>query len=120
MEIKGEAKLLRIFCGTADKVNNIPLYEFLVYEAKREGLAGATVLKGLIGYGATSRVHSAKFFELSEDLPVVVEIVDEAVKIDTFILSVTKHLENLKFGALITTEKINVIHYAPAKKAKNE
>lgn len=112
MTIEGEAKLLRIFCGTTDKINGLPLYEFLVYEAKREGLAGATVLKGVMGYGATSMVHTAKFLEISQDLPVIIEIVDESAKIEAFILSLQEHINKLKFGALITTERIHVVHYS--------
>ena len=85
MTLSGEAKLLRIFTGSQDKAGQTPLYEFIVYSAKRAGLAGATVLQGVMGFGANSRVHSAKLLTLSSDLPMVIEIVDEAEKIDQFV-----------------------------------
>jgi uncharacterized protein len=116
MKLLGESKLLRIFVGSCDKVNNTPLYEFIVFSAKRFGLAGATVLKGVMGYGATSVIHTAKILDLSEDLPIVIEIIDEESKISSFITSIEKYLESSKYGGLITTEKVNVIIYKPSKK----
>ena len=115
MKIEGEAKLLRIFVGSSDKIDNTPLYEYIVYEAKKLGLAGVTVLRGIMGYGANSIVHSTKILAISDDLPMVIEIVDQADKIDNFIANIEKHFENLKFGVLITTEKMNVIRYSPSK-----
>ena len=116
MKIEGEAKLLRIFVGSSDKMNNTPLYEFIVYEAKRFGLAGATVLRGVMGYGASSMVHSAKILAISDDMPIIIEIVDEADKVETFLTSIEKHFENSRYGLLVTLEKINVIHYSPGSK----
>jgi PII-like signaling protein len=79
-----EGHLLRIFIGESDKHGNMPLYEWIVREARGQGLAGATVLRGLEGFGAHSRVHTAKILQLSEDLPIIVEIVDTIDKIEAF------------------------------------
>jgi PII-like signaling protein len=115
MKIEGEAKQLRIFVGSSDKMENMPLYEYIVYEAKKMDLAGATVLRGVMGYGASSVVHSTKILAISDDLPMIIEIVDQSDKIDHFITTIEKHFDNLKFGVLITTEKINVIRYSPSR-----
>jgi hypothetical protein len=116
MKIEGEAKLLRIFVGSADKVNSTPLYEFIVFAAKRYGLAGATVLRGVMGYGANSMVHSAKILSISEDLPIIIEIIDVEDKIDAFVTSIEPYFDNLKYGVLITSEKVHVLRYAPSVK----
>jgi len=84
MSIPTEGKLLRIFVGEADHWHGKPLYEAIVLEARRRGLAGATVIKGFMGFGAHSRIHTAKLLELSQDLPIVVEIVDAPEKIEAF------------------------------------
>lgn len=115
MTLSGEAKLLRIFTGSQDKAGQTPLYEYIVYSAKRAGLAGATVLQGVMGFGANSRIHSAKLLTLSSDLPMVIEIVDETEKIDRFVKAIQHHLQNSTFGGMITTEKVNVIIYQPQK-----
>jgi hypothetical protein len=115
MKNEGEAKLVRIFVGSSDKINNVPLYEEIVFAAKRSGLAGATVLKGVMGFGANSIIHSAKILAISEDLPVVIEIVDDAEKIDQFLPEVENFFNNSKYGVLITTEKVMVIRYAAKK-----
>ncbi|MBE0661194.1 MAG: DUF190 domain-containing protein [Bacteroidales bacterium] len=111
MELNGEAKLLRIFVGSGDKIGNTPLYEAIVLAAKKYGVAGATVLRGVMGYGANSFVHTAKILALSEDLPMVIEMVDEASKIDGFIKQVEKFFDHPKYGGLITTEKVQVLVY---------
>ncbi len=115
MEKDPNAKLLRIFIGESDKAGNRPLYEALVYEAKKQGLAGATVLKGVMGYGANSRVHTAKLFDISVDLPMVVEIVDSEEKIRAFTLIVEQLFESTRSGGLITIEKAEVIRYKAGK-----
>jgi len=79
-------------------------------------LAGATVIRGMMGYGANSMVHSAKILSISEDLPIIIEIVDNADKIDDFIKTIEKYFDNLKFGVLVTIENINIIHYSPSRK----
>lgn len=115
MEKDMNAKLLRIFIGESDKAGNRPLYEAIVYEAKKQGLAGATVLKGVMGYGANSRVHTAKLFDISVDLPMVVEIVDSEEKIRAFTLIVEQLFESTRSGGLITIEKAEVIRYKAGK-----
>ena len=115
MRSEGEAKLVLIFVGSSDKINNVPLYEEIVFAAKRSGLAGATVLKGVMGFGANSIIHSAKILAISEDLPVIIEIVDDAEKIDQFLPEVEKYFSNSKYGVLITTETVMVIRYSAKK-----
>lgn len=116
MKIEGEAKLLRIFIGEADKISHVPVYEKIVNEARKNNLAGATVYKGVMGFGGNSRIHSAKFLRLSEDLPLVIEIVDEQKKIDEFIPLVENIFEDANCGGLITTEKAEIIKYTAIKK----
>ena len=116
MKIEGEAKLLRIFLGEADKISHSPVYEKIVTEARKINLAGATVYKGVMGYGGNSRIHSAKILRLSEDLPLVVEIVDEEKKIEEFIPIVEKIFEEANCGGLITIEKAEIIKYTSTKK----
>ncbi|MBX9693413.1 MAG: DUF190 domain-containing protein [Cyanobacteria bacterium] len=82
---EGNGYLLRIFIGEADKHHGIPLYEWIVREAKNKGIAGATVFRGIAGYGSHSRIHSAKYLDLSADLPMVIEIVDEVEKLEAFL-----------------------------------
>jgi PII-like signaling protein len=109
MEITGEAKLLRIFISSTDKFKHAPLYEVVVFAAKRYGLAGATVLKGFMGYGASSVVHSQKLWEITEKLPLVIEIVDEVSKIDGFVETIIPYFEKIPKGGLITLEKTVVV-----------
>jgi PII-like signaling protein len=111
MQIKGEAKLLRIFIGENDKSGHIPVYEKIVIAARENGLAGATVFKGIMGYGGKSRIHTAKILRLSEDLPLIIEIVDEADKIEKFVPLVNEIFERSKSGGLITVEKAEIIKY---------
>lgn len=116
MKLQGEGKLIRIFLGESDKVNHQPLYEALVRAAREKGLAGATVLRGVEGYGADSRViHTAKILRLSEDLPIVVEIVDTEEKIKSFLPDVDRLIEEAHCGAMITLEKAEVIRYSTGK-----
>ena len=115
-ETPGEtSKLLRIFIGEQDKLDHRPLYEELVHEAKKQGLAGATVLRGILSYGASSRIHTEKLLELSTDLPVVVEMVDRADKIDEFMARADELIKAAGCGALVTTENVEVRRYEPRK-----
>jgi uncharacterized protein len=116
MKIEGEAKLLRIFLGETDKIFHLPVYEKIVTEARKQNLAGATVYKGVMGFGGNSRIHSAKILRLSEDLPLVIEIVDEQKKIEEFIPAVEKIFEEANCGGLITVEKAEIIVYKSTKK----
>jgi len=118
MEIKGEAKLLRIFVSNTDKFKHSPLYEMVVFAAKRYGLAGATVIKGVMGYGSSSVVRSMKFWEITEKLPVIIEIVDESEKIDRFTEKILPWFEKLRYGCMITVEKANIVLYKQGNKKK--
>lgn len=115
MEIKGEAKLVRIFIGEADKHHHTPVYDKIVHEARRAGLAGATVFKGVMGFGVNSRIHAAKILRLSEDLPIVIEIVDEEKKITEFLGTLHDIFEESNCGGLITMEKAEIIKYVASK-----
>ena len=115
MELQGQSKLLRIFVGEIDKIGHQLLYEAILLAAKEKGLAGGTVLKGIMSFGASSRVHVARLIELSEDLPVVIEIVDQSEKIDAFLPIVNGLFEKCGRGGLITIEKVDVLYYKPKK-----
>ncbi len=115
MQNLSEAKLLRIFIGESDKLGNIPLYEALVFEAKKEGLLGATVIKGIMGFGANSKINTTKLFTISQDLPLIVEIVDKEDKIKKFLKSVEQMFKDSNSGGLITIEKAEILLYQAVK-----
>ncbi|MCK5218205.1 DUF190 domain-containing protein [bacterium] len=107
MKLPSEAFLLRVFIGESDKTDGRPLYEVIVEEAHKRGLAGATVLRGFLGFGASSCMHTSKVLRLSEDLPVIVEIVDAEDKIEAFL----PELDTMIGEGLVTLEKVRVIAY---------
>jgi len=107
MILPSEADLLRIFIGEIDKYHGRPLYEVIVEEARKRGMAGATVLRGILGFGADSRMHTAKILRLSEDLPIVVEIVDKPERIDAFLPDLDTMIEE----GMVTRERVHVIAY---------
>ena len=107
MKIPEDGKLLRVFIGEADKWGGRPLYEAIVLLAKKEGMAGATAVKGFMGFGCKSHMHTTKILRLSEDLPIIIEIVDSEEKINKFI----PRLDEMVKEGLITLEKVNVIVY---------
>jgi PII-like signaling protein len=107
MELPKEAELLRVFIGESDKHHGRPLYEVIVSLARERGLAGATVLRGMMGFGAHSRLHTAKVLRLSEDLPIVIEIVDKPERIAAFL----PELDGLIEEGLVTLEKVRVLAY---------
>ncbi len=109
MKLEGEGCLLRIYIGELDKWHHQPLYEAIVVKAREMGLAGATVLRGPMGFGAHSRLHTAKILRLSEDLPIIVEIVDKEEKINAFL----PEMDRMVRDGLITLEKVRVIKYSP-------
>ena len=115
MKLEGEGKLLRIFIGELDRLGHKPLYEALVLKARELGLAGATVLRGIESYGARSRIHTAKILRLSEDLPIVVEIVDSEEKIESFTRTAGEMLELAGCGGLMTEERVHIIRYTSGK-----
>jgi len=107
MQIPHDAVLLRIFIGEDDKHKGLPLYEAIVLKAREMQLAGATVLRGPMGYGHSSRLHTTKILRLSQDLPLVIEIVDTQQKVDAFL----PVLDGMMSGGLITLEKVQVLQY---------
>lgn len=115
MELKGESVLLRIFTGEADHIGHAPVYECIVKAARKNNISGATVLRGIMGFGASSVIHEAKLIEISADLPIIVEIVDTENKIQNFIPIIQQLFEQSKKGGLITMEKVNVLFYHPDK-----
>lgn len=110
-----DSKLLRIFIGEADKVDHRPLYEALVFAARSAQLAGATVTRGIMAYGASSQIHTAKLIEISQDLPIIVEIVDREDKIQAFMETVNLLMDKAGCGGLATIEKARVLYYRSAK-----
>jgi uncharacterized protein len=109
MQIPREAVLLRIFFGENDKFHRLPLHEAIVLKAREMHLAGATVLRGHIGFGHSSRIHASKLLRLSQDLPVVVEVIDSQEKIDSFL----PVLDGMMSSGLITMERAEVLQYGP-------
>lgn len=102
-----EGCLLRIYFGESDRFAGRPLYESLVLAAREQGLAGATVLRGPMGFGASSHLHTAKILRLSDDLPMILEVVDERVRIEAFLPTV----KNMMNGGLVTLERVEIVHY---------
>ena len=107
MNIPQEGYLLRILVGESDKHGHRPLYEVIVLKAREAGLAGATVLRGVMGFGKNSILHTAKILRLSEDLPMVIEIVDSLEKVERFL----PELDAMITDGLVTLEKVRVIQY---------
>jgi len=107
MKVEGDGLLLRVFCGESDTWHGKPLYEAIVERVRKEGMAGATVLRGIEGFGANSRIHTSRLLRLSEDLPVVIEIVDLADRIE----SIMPALDEMIDEGMITLEKVQVIAY---------
>jgi PII-like signaling protein len=107
MNLPEQSELLRIFIGETDRYEGRPLYEMIVLKARECGLAGATVLRSPMGFGANSRLHTAKILRLSDDLPMIIEIVDDIEKIEAFL----PVLDGMMDGGLVTLEKVRVIHY---------
>lgn len=116
MESNSTATVLRIFISSTDKYKDELLYEHIIFQAKKSGLAGATVLKGILGYGASSVIHSYKFWEVSEKLPVIIEIIDEEAKVLAFYETIRSILESMRYGCMVTAEKARILMYKPGKK----
>lgn len=111
MQIPEEGQLVRIFIGESDRWKGLPLYEAIILKAREMGIAGATMLRGLMGYGANSRIHTARILRLSEDLPIVVEIVDAPDKISALL----PVIEEMVGDGLITLENVRVVQYRSGK-----
>ncbi len=112
MKLEGDGTLLRIYLGEQDKWHHTPLYEAIVLKAREMGLAGATVLRGPMGFGAHSHLHTAKILRLSEDLPVLIEIVDKEDKINAFL----PVLDKMVGDGLVTLEKVHILTYRATPK----
>ena len=111
MKAPEDGYLLRIFVDESDKRGHLPLYEAIVLKAREAGLAGATVVRGVMGFGKHSVLHTAKILRLSEDLPMIIEIVDSLEKIEAFL----PVLDPMVSEGLVTLERVRVIHYRPEK-----
>jgi PII-like signaling protein len=109
MKLEGAGLLLRIFVGDSDRFEGEPLFEAIVRRAREQGLAGATVLRGVEGFGAHSRIHTARILRLSQDLPVVIEIVDRADRIEAFL----PELDRMVPEGMVTLEEVRVVLYRP-------
>jgi uncharacterized protein len=107
VKIEGEGKLLRIFVGESDRHGRKPLYQAIVEMLRKEGMAGATVLRGIEGFGAHSRLHTARLLRLSEDLPVIIEVVDRAERID----AVLPKLDDMVSEGMMTLEPVHIVAY---------
>src|SRR5512133_2471535 len=107
MELPQESVLLRIFIGESDRHAGLPLYEAIVLKSRELHLAGATVLRGAMGFGKSSRLHTSKILRLSADVPLVIEIDDEKAKIEAFL----PVLDTMMGGGMVTLENVRVIHY---------
>jgi hypothetical protein len=116
MKTNTTAILLQIFISSTDKKDHDVLNEYIVLKAKEEGLAGATVVKGIVGFGASSIIHSYRFWEVTEKLPTVVQIIDEEKKVMKFYDSIKPTLENMRYGCLVTTQQVNVLLYKSGQK----
>uniref|UniRef100_UPI00321667E9 DUF190 domain-containing protein n=1 Tax=uncultured Draconibacterium sp. TaxID=1573823 RepID=UPI00321667E9 len=108
--------ILKIYVGEGDKINGRLLFEEIVFEARNQGLAGATVYKGLMSFGASHSIHTMKIFALSSDLPVIIEIVDNVERLDEFVPAVNKLLDKSKKGGLITFQELSVVRYKKGDK----
>lgn len=115
MTLLEEGCLLRIFIGESDKYAGIPLYEWLVLEARKQGIAGTTVTRGMMGFGANSVIQTFKIERLSEDLPIIVEVIDTREKLEKFLADIDDKIE----AGLATLEKVQVRIYRSAKDAKS-
>jgi hypothetical protein len=116
MNTDKNVKVLRVYISSTDKHEHTPLYETLVFTARSKGISGATVHKGIMGYGSSSVVHSAKFWETNDKLPVVVEIIDESDKIATYFETIKPILENMRYGCLVTLEDAKILMFKTGRK----
>jgi hypothetical protein len=114
VKIEGEGKLLRLFVGESDTWHGKPLYQAIVERVREQGLAGATVIRGIEGFGADSRIHTSRILRLSEDLPVVIEIVDTAERIDRIV----PLLDEMVTEGLLTLERVQIVAYRSSSESK--
>ena len=118
MKTNTPTALLRIFISSTDHIKQNLLSESIVFSAKKEGLGGATVLKGILGYGASSVIHSYKFWEVADKVPIVIELIDEEDKIRNFYETIRPQLESMRYGCLVTIENVEVLLLKSGKNKK--
>jgi uncharacterized protein len=116
MKPNDKAKRLRIYISSTDKYEHTPLYELIVYSARKHGLTGATVLKGIMGYGASSEIHNSKLWEITEKIPLVVEVIDEPQKIDSFFETIKPLFDKIGKGHIITADETTVLMHKSGNK----
>lgn len=116
MNIEGNAKMLKIYIGESDRLNGRPLYEEIVFEARKDGIAGATVYKGVLSFGASHSIHTMKIFALSSDLPIVIEIIDQNENLQKFLPRIYELLDQSKKGGLVIMEPVEVLRYQKGQK----
>lgn len=116
--IHGEGKLIRIFLGEGDRYHGRPLYEAILYLAREMNLAGTTVLRGIAGFGADSVVHTTRLLRLSEDLPIVIEVVELPERIEPFVKRVEDMIDEAGCGGLITLERAEIIRYQSDRRSR--
>lgn len=110
--------VLKIYVGESDRINGRPLFEEIVFEARKKGIAGATVYKGMMSYGASHSIHTLKIFALSSDMPVIIEIIDQIEKLDEFTKRVNELMDKSKKGGLITLQDVKIVRYEKGEKYK--
>lgn len=119
MQLEENTYMLKVFLGESDKINGRPLYEEIVFAARKSGLAGATVCKGIISFGASHSIHTMRIFALSSDLPVTIEIVDNRENLDKFMPELYELLNISKRGGLVIIQPVEVLHYIQGEKYRN-
>ncbi len=120
MKTSEKTGILKVYTDENDKVNGHPLFEEIVYEARKAGIAGATVTKGIMSFGASHSIHTLKIFALSDKLPVIVEIVDNIEKLDEFAKRINQLMDLSKKGGLVTFQELEVVRYSPGEKYRNQ
>lgn len=115
MKINSEGKLLKIFIGESDSYQGNPLYEVIVRTIKERGLSGATVIRGIEGFGANSALRSTRLIDLSNDLPIVIEIIEEEENIQMILPLINQLIEKVNAGALLTLENVQIVKYSPSR-----
>lgn len=116
MKITGKAGVLKIYVGESDKVHGRALFEEIIFEARKAGLAGATAFKGIMSYGASHSIHTQKIFALSADMPVTIEIIDNKERLDEFLKTVNALMDQSKKGGLIAFQEVDVLRYEVGEK----
>ena len=119
MKISGKAGVLKIYVGESDKVHGRALFEEIIFEARKAGIAGATAYKGIMSYGASHSIHTMKIFALSNDMPVAIEIIDNKDILNEFLKTVNELMDKSKKGGLVTFHEVDVLRYEVGEKYKS-